>query len=194
MEAESPGQQTLKAKSSNKPKRKRIRPSRSKGLRTKTGCSACRKRHLKCGEQRPSCSACEKASLECEYSYNLIADLQPSQPTTSSASNETAELLDGPDIHASSVATVTDDTIGLVGGDADEPSGDSSIPVVIKHQPDPSIHDGESHTYAAIEDDFHFTETSPDSTWSGWPGVTAEAASLRWYVTCSRTVYNDNVD
>ncbi|KAG6367654.1 hypothetical protein INS49_001847 [Diaporthe citri] len=35
-------------------------PARSFG-----GCSACRKRHMKCDEGRPSCSACRDSGLAC---------------------------------------------------------------------------------------------------------------------------------
>ncbi|RDW56345.1 hypothetical protein BP5796_13256 [Coleophoma crateriformis] len=36
-------------------------------LRTKTGCLTCRKRKLKCGEERPSCSKCSIAGRQCEW-------------------------------------------------------------------------------------------------------------------------------
>ncbi|RPA71606.1 hypothetical protein BJ508DRAFT_217872, partial [Ascobolus immersus RN42] len=37
--------------------------------RTKTGCLTCRKRRIKCGEQRPICANCIKSKRSCE-GYN----------------------------------------------------------------------------------------------------------------------------
>ncbi|KAJ5156813.1 hypothetical protein N7492_009616 [Penicillium capsulatum] len=48
-------------------KRPRIRKSRGRGLRTTSGCTTCRKRHLKCDEVKPICGACEEKSSICEY-------------------------------------------------------------------------------------------------------------------------------
>ncbi|KAK9455946.1 fungal-specific transcription factor domain-containing protein [Dipodascopsis uninucleata] len=45
----------------------RKRKSRARGLRVKTGCLVCRKRHLKCDETRPICSQCAKGSRLCAY-------------------------------------------------------------------------------------------------------------------------------
>ena len=44
----------------------RRRP-RGRGIRVRTGCSACRQRHLKCDETKPICRACQKASRDCNY-------------------------------------------------------------------------------------------------------------------------------
>ncbi|KAL4753905.1 hypothetical protein BDW72DRAFT_201136 [Aspergillus terricola var. indicus] len=46
----------------------RGRKSRGRGLRTKTGCVTCRKRHLKCDEVKPVCGPCFKVSCQCDYS------------------------------------------------------------------------------------------------------------------------------
>lgn len=41
--------------------------------RTKTGCLTCRKRRIKCGEQRPICSNCIKSKRHCEgYSQRVV--------------------------------------------------------------------------------------------------------------------------
>ncbi|KAF8242977.1 hypothetical protein K440DRAFT_590254, partial [Wilcoxina mikolae CBS 423.85] len=37
--------------------------------RTKTGCLTCRKRRIKCGEERPTCNNCIKSKRVCE-GYN----------------------------------------------------------------------------------------------------------------------------
>ncbi|KAI0598972.1 hypothetical protein F4775DRAFT_583428 [Biscogniauxia sp. FL1348] len=49
------------------PPKKRIRKSRSRGLRTKTGCLTCRKRHKKCDEKTPICGPCSISSRDCVY-------------------------------------------------------------------------------------------------------------------------------
>ena len=36
--------------------------------RTRTGCTTCRLRRKKCGEERPTCGACRRLGMECEYS------------------------------------------------------------------------------------------------------------------------------
>ncbi|KAI5917291.1 hypothetical protein F4810DRAFT_697009 [Camillea tinctor] len=52
---------------SEDPPKKRIRKSRSRGLRTKTGCLTCRKRHKKCDEKTPICGPCSISSRDCVY-------------------------------------------------------------------------------------------------------------------------------
>ncbi|KAI1322421.1 hypothetical protein F5Y16DRAFT_386693 [Xylariaceae sp. FL0255] len=49
------------------PPKKRIRKSRSRGLRTKTGCLTCRKRHKKCDEKSPICGPCSISNRGCIY-------------------------------------------------------------------------------------------------------------------------------
>ncbi|KAF1832849.1 hypothetical protein BDW02DRAFT_502078 [Decorospora gaudefroyi] len=50
------------------PKARKPRPSRARGLRTTTGCLTCRRRRVKCDEQRPRCATCAKSARECLYS------------------------------------------------------------------------------------------------------------------------------
>ncbi|KAI6345858.1 hypothetical protein MCOR25_011007 [Pyricularia grisea] len=47
--------------------RKRIRKPRGRGLRTKTGCLTCRKRHKKCDEKLPVCGPCTTAARDCVF-------------------------------------------------------------------------------------------------------------------------------
>ncbi|KAH8661565.1 hypothetical protein BGZ60DRAFT_530516 [Tricladium varicosporioides] len=47
--------------------RKRPRKSRSKGLRTRTGCITCRKRHKKCDEVGPICGNCSISERPCVW-------------------------------------------------------------------------------------------------------------------------------
>ncbi|KAI9779241.1 MAG: hypothetical protein M1839_007493 [Geoglossum umbratile] len=52
------------------PAGKQLRNSRK---RTKTGCLTCRKRRIKCGEERPRCSNCVKSKRNCEgYNQRVI--------------------------------------------------------------------------------------------------------------------------
>jgi len=46
---------------------RKARKSRSKGLRSKKGCSTCRARHMKCDEGRPTCGGCQKSGRDCSY-------------------------------------------------------------------------------------------------------------------------------
>ncbi|CZT43768.1 related to UPC2-regulatory protein involved in control of sterol uptake [Rhynchosporium secalis] len=48
--------------------------SKAKGRkRTKTGCLTCRKRRIKCGEERPTCSNCTKSKRQCEgYNQRVV--------------------------------------------------------------------------------------------------------------------------
>ncbi|KAK3311765.1 hypothetical protein B0H66DRAFT_578790 [Apodospora peruviana] len=45
-----------------------LEDSRLKRTRTKTGCSTCRKRRVKCDEVRPTCFHCRRLSLACDWS------------------------------------------------------------------------------------------------------------------------------
>jgi hypothetical protein len=51
------------------PTRPTRRRPRGKGIRVRTGCLACRHRHLKCDEGKPTCRACQKAIRECVYPH-----------------------------------------------------------------------------------------------------------------------------
>ncbi|KAF4619046.1 hypothetical protein G7Y89_g14800 [Cudoniella acicularis] len=48
-------------------RRARNRQSRGRGLRKTTGCIICRKRHVKCDEEKPSCRRCVKINETCNY-------------------------------------------------------------------------------------------------------------------------------
>ena len=49
------------------PARPTRRRPRGRGIRVRTGCLACRQRHLKCDETQPICRACQKTSRDCVY-------------------------------------------------------------------------------------------------------------------------------
>ncbi|OJD40232.1 zn 2cys6 transcription factor [Diplodia corticola] len=48
-------------------RRARTRKPRGRGLRTRTGCITCRKRHVKCDEANVPCGPCAKRGHECVY-------------------------------------------------------------------------------------------------------------------------------
>ncbi|KAJ5534835.1 hypothetical protein N7527_001089 [Penicillium freii] len=48
-------------------RRRRIRLSRARGLRTKTGCLTCRERRVKCDDGKPTCVRCSKSNRICRY-------------------------------------------------------------------------------------------------------------------------------
>jgi hypothetical protein len=57
------------ANKSPAPTRLTRRRPRGKGIRVRTGCLACRHRHLKCDETQPICRGCQKAARECVYPH-----------------------------------------------------------------------------------------------------------------------------
>lgn len=59
--------------------------------RTKTGCLTCRKRRIKCGEQRPHCLQCLKSGRTCDYNARLSFRRYPFNQSASQSSNELHE-------------------------------------------------------------------------------------------------------
>ncbi|KAH8176978.1 fungal specific transcription factor domain-containing protein [Sarocladium implicatum] len=55
------------------PRKKRARKTRGRGLRTRTGCLTCRKRHKKCDERQPVCGPCSTSSRHCVFPRDLDA-------------------------------------------------------------------------------------------------------------------------
>ncbi|KAH7357202.1 hypothetical protein BKA65DRAFT_222572 [Rhexocercosporidium sp. MPI-PUGE-AT-0058] len=73
------------------PKKPRNRQSRGKGLRRTTGCITCRRRHVKCDENRPHCDRCRKGNQTCIY-----ADPHAAQPPSPQITNgQSSALLKG---------------------------------------------------------------------------------------------------
>ncbi|KAG9241931.1 hypothetical protein BJ878DRAFT_202247 [Calycina marina] len=72
--APSPDEKTTKKDGATEPKVTRKPGSKEKGTkRTKTGCLTCRRRRIKCGEERPTCSNCTKSKRQCEgYSQRVV--------------------------------------------------------------------------------------------------------------------------
>ncbi|KAF9884555.1 hypothetical protein FE257_001500 [Aspergillus nanangensis] len=57
-------------------RRRRIRPSRARGLRTRTGCLTCRERRVKCDDGKPTCMRCSKSDRICRYAQQPVPDCQ----------------------------------------------------------------------------------------------------------------------
>lgn len=74
---------SLSSDPSKKPARIRERKPRGRGLRTRTGCLTCRKRHLKCNEAKPICGPCTRSNHSCIYA-------DPSTPHSDSTSTSTS--------------------------------------------------------------------------------------------------------
>ncbi|KPI37414.1 uncharacterized protein AB675_10378 [Cyphellophora attinorum] len=63
---------------------------RGRGLRTRSGCLTCRKRHVKCDEARPACTQCTRNRKTCSYVVNRedgsrAATTEVASPVTASA-------------------------------------------------------------------------------------------------------------
>ncbi|OAX78290.1 white-opaque regulator 1 [Emergomyces africanus] len=59
----------------SEPTPKNVPQPKAKGprRRTKTGCLTCRKRRIKCGEEKPTCNNCKKSKRDCEgYAQRVI--------------------------------------------------------------------------------------------------------------------------
>ncbi|KAK4934817.1 hypothetical protein LTR10_024010 [Elasticomyces elasticus] len=104
----------------------RPRKSRSRGLRVKTGCLTCRKRHLKCDEVKPSCWLCAKSGKACVYE-DVIAEEPDAttgrDPTASAqgfqvASNEGQPSTETP---LSTSLNPSSPSVSQVGDDSNEP-------------------------------------------------------------------------
>ncbi|KAJ5363403.1 hypothetical protein N7541_004247 [Penicillium brevicompactum] len=55
---------------------RRVRPSRARGLRTRTGCLTCRERRVKCDDGKPTCLRCSKSDRVCRYAPSSRQNLQ----------------------------------------------------------------------------------------------------------------------
>ncbi|KAK6836041.1 hypothetical protein PG987_006536 [Apiospora arundinis] len=89
---------SLDADGSQPSKPKRQRKSRSRGLRTRTGCLTCRSRHKKCDENLPVCGPCSIANRDCAYSE----EANRSNPTAARSSRQYSQESIGPSLSSSS--------------------------------------------------------------------------------------------
>ena len=122
----------------------RRRP-RGRGIRVRTGCAACRQRHLKCDETHPICCACQKASRDCVYPQQgrrqdsarqaaagterdettVAPTTQQSKAPSKSAKHHTNEVVlpegDPPQTTADTVASTTGDADNNESVETDKP-------------------------------------------------------------------------
>ncbi|KAF4121907.1 Fungal Zn(2)-Cys(6) binuclear cluster domain [Geosmithia morbida] len=64
------------------------RPATSSGrryARSREGCLTCKRRKVKCDEQRPRCSHCERLNMECKWRLQLRSAATPRRTSSSSA-------------------------------------------------------------------------------------------------------------
>ncbi|KAI1262806.1 hypothetical protein F5Y18DRAFT_396345 [Xylariaceae sp. FL1019] len=145
--------------------KKRIRKSRSRGLRTKTGCLTCRKRHKKCDEKSPICGPCSISSRECIYADG---------PKTNSIPHAKPE--------SSNLSTIQEQGTGepvLV-----LPSRPSSNITPSPHSLIGSVDDGLSQASSGqaqypLEGPYQYSH-SPETVASSTELLTADLASTRW--------------
>ncbi|KAL3479968.1 fungal-specific transcription factor domain-containing protein [Aspergillus californicus] len=171
----------------------RNRKSRGRGLRTNTGCSTCRKRHLKCDEVKPVCGPCLKVSRQCVFS-------QPSQSIRSESAEEQPTPFLSPSL---AEATVLNDATPL-NGTTDQSPDTSSFhvrqdPAGLSWPNDhgqPPLHSLDQlaaivaidqnsspqhfHNFSAVHG---YTSDIPQSVTSSIesPGPTVNAATVRWF-------------
>ncbi|KAK5122850.1 hypothetical protein LTR85_003765 [Meristemomyces frigidus] len=152
----------------NEARKRRNRPSRSKGLRTRTGCVPCRSRHVKCDEGRPTCRACQKGQRQCTWDGSGNRGACDHAP-----SDEAVHSLGG---HFHALQTPPAAGSVLQGQKA-------PLQTFVDGTKSPHLQQKTFFTRlgAAWEPtDAQLLSTSPDSTWSGGQSYTAEAAPLRW--------------
>ncbi|KAL4791695.1 fungal-specific transcription factor domain-containing protein [Aspergillus venezuelensis] len=177
----------------------RGRKSRGRGLRTNTGCSTCRKRHLKCDEVRPVCGPCLRVSRQCGYSQSSGSRESVEQPPEEPIEQPVEDVsLDEP----SPIGSHSDPVIAPIpDNDVDkspvvspshehqDPSllswaaGDGQPPlhpldqlaaiVAIDHTTSPFANALSAHQYPDIP---HSITSSMES-----PGPTVNAATVRWF-------------
>ncbi|PPJ55825.1 hypothetical protein CBER1_01613 [Cercospora berteroae] len=127
------------------------RKSRGRGLRTTTGCTICRKRHMKCDEVKPQCGPCAKGNRPCVYGAPIA------ETDSSSRSSQ-------PYYHNS----------GNPSSPVNERTPRTSI---ASEQSDADT----SKQWSAQLGDEAMHMTSPQSTYSNSTGYGTEVAPLRWF-------------
>ncbi|KAH8764599.1 fungal-specific transcription factor domain-containing protein [Hyaloscypha finlandica] len=62
-------------------------PRRARAPRSKSGCLTCRRRKVRCNEQRPRCSHCERLNLQCNWRPSTSSSQTPRQSSESTISH-----------------------------------------------------------------------------------------------------------
>jgi hypothetical protein len=91
------------------PARPTRRRPRGKGIRVRTGCLACRHRHLKCDETQPICRGCQKASRECVYPHRQEEAASQRREASKKAADETTVTSTSQQLDGVVASTVVDD-------------------------------------------------------------------------------------
>ncbi|KAK9420792.1 hypothetical protein SUNI508_00883 [Seiridium unicorne] len=146
-------------------KQRRIRKSRSRGLRTKTGCLTCRARHKKCDEKVPICGPCAISSRDCVYADG--PSRQEVQQDQQSKSSPTVNLTSRRGINIP--ATIPEAAPPPPAAPTNpSPRNLYPSPVEVPQHPTPSVTLAEAYHYAY----------SPDTVASEL--LTTDMASNRW--------------
>ncbi|KAL4739431.1 fungal-specific transcription factor domain-containing protein [Aspergillus similis] len=165
----------------------RGRKSRGRGLRTKTGCVTCRKRHLKCDEVKPVCGPCLKVSRQCDYSRS-----SSNHPAEQPAEDEATQPSPNIDTATHFLSSVPETGTGNVPGVSSHEQSDSAILSWTSHG-QPSLHPlDQLAAIAAIDHTSPFANSltapqySPDNPQSVTstiesPGPAINAATVRWF-------------
>ncbi|KAL4905481.1 hypothetical protein BDW74DRAFT_177849 [Aspergillus multicolor] len=69
------------------------KPTRRYHRKSRTGCSECRARRIKCDETHPICRNCQRASLDCHYAAQCSPSIPSTPSTQPSPSTNIAPLL-----------------------------------------------------------------------------------------------------
>ncbi|KAH8819487.1 hypothetical protein F5884DRAFT_760673 [Xylogone sp. PMI_703] len=80
--------------------------SRRPHRKTRTGCKTCKRRKVKCDEQRPQCSNCIKHSVQCDYLLPPLSSL-PGTPITNLSHGAHSPFVDTPQLAASELRDST---------------------------------------------------------------------------------------
>ncbi|KAH7076138.1 fungal-specific transcription factor domain-containing protein [Paraphoma chrysanthemicola] len=147
-------------------------PSKSRGLRTSTGCLTCRKRRVKCDETRPSCKNCERVERDCLYPEKPVI---PRRPRTLSIRKSSDTSITPPPPSASrSVPKTSDDDALHIGPAA--PTSAQGAEIVdpmqpwLPFEPDPSSN--------VLPDESFFLD---DSLFTFGDTLTPNFGPVEWY-------------
>lgn len=156
------------------------RKSRGRGLRTTTGCTVCRKRHMKCDEVKPVCGPCGKGNRACIY-----GKLPPDSSSASDAGFSTTENV------PVSVSTAPAPAPG--------PKLLPQRPSFSTTTSEPRLH-SQSQRWPptpglpAMTPDDNLQITSPQSNYSNSTGYGTEVAPLRWFGLLAGDAANGTLD
>ncbi|RDW61313.1 hypothetical protein BP5796_11205 [Coleophoma crateriformis] len=156
------------------PRKKAPRKSRSKGLRTKTGCITCRKRHKKCNEAQPICGNCALTDRTCIWPDQVIGE---HIPQSEAIQDSTSRVVPAP-AHEPGLEDAFKDC------EADlnpKPlnSADSIHDSDRLDSPE-ELHNSSLSQYLATKITSPFTNNLSPSNTVGSEYLTADLASLRW--------------